>query len=1389
MKATYSLTLEALEHLAGAICPPRALHRFSALACLLSAVSGPALADTEVNLDPIPGYYQEPGLSPNRDYTNQHAQETVDPFSGKLQLHYVDLMLPGNGGMDIKVQRSYSSGDGFLRDPSPYGVGWTMGYGRVLRKASYEICDMGHGSLVNPVLELPNGSRQILYVTQDTPQSQYYLSPSRWKAVCVPTGAGARLAVYSPDGTRYDMFYDGQTIGATPTEPGLRAYYPVQITDRNGNTLSLTHDRRGTTDAITSIVAPDGRQVTFTYTAAGILESVKDASGRKQFVYTTKPAPNVPPSYVFLTAVQRPDGNSWKYDYNEAFDNTPGAGSVRKLTYPGGGSLDYVYDKSIQFARNVAAGTVHVVKQKVDNRGNTWAYTYTPATTRIPPDTHSYPCPSANGWLDMTQVTGPEGTVLYCHVGFNSISTENGLGYAVGTLGTKMYSDSAGITGGFVYAESSGFEPDLISDRQSMIRKSDAVVIANKVYGVRYYWTQKTRDNQSYETSYSNYDDYGNARTVAELGTPTQPGGAKESRTTQLVYKVNTGKWILHQVQDETVTVNGESLGTTTRSIDGNGNQLSLAKQGVTTEWTYFASGDVQTKTDGRGYVAIYSNYKCGIPQSESHPINAKTVAAATEVATTVRVVDGECNITSVTDPENAKTTFTYDGLGRITNIKHPLASSSEVGIVWTASSRRITRGPSGSAARYVEQSNYDGYGRVTSYLQQDVRTSKTLLTVFVNDALGRHIYKSYPNAGIGTGVYYNVLGEPYLQGQGCPAPSGPASLACTAWTASTWSGHVNVETDEKGRRTVTTFRGFGDPGELEAISIQPPDPAANTTLVRNGMGQITQVTQGGVTRSFEYMPTTYFLGKATDPETGVTTYGRDEVGNMTSRKVGAAGGTIGYAYDGLNRVTEVKYPAGTPSVLKTYYKDDKPRSVINGTISGGAIASPITRREYEYDVNKNLKRETLTVAGAPTPFVIDRTYNNNDALDTVKYGADQTITYAPDAFGRPAKAAPFVTALQYNDANGQVSSIKYANGTTTTVSSDAARLWPVRVTHAQASYTDTLAGRAFINGFYSYDPAGNLELTGDPIDQSYARLLGYDSLDRLVSMQGPWGAGSAAYDATGNLLSQSFGGATVNYQYDNAKNLLKSTSGAKSYQYTYDNYGNVANNGVQSFTYNDASNLVCTKCGTAAEVSYVYDGTGLRVAETSASNGTTYYVYDGSGQLLWERSGQISKRYAYVAGRQVAVDQVAPAGTAGAGQAGGSTALKVTVTPSSTTAAIGADITYTVVVKNTGSQLAADVKIVDVLPQGISFVSASPGCNHASGVVTCAIGTVAAAGTVTLQIVGRTAAVLDAVNAVSVTSGTTNAAAPEDMVGIATVSVQKRTLSPQLLLLLLNAL
>lgn len=70
-----------------------------------------------------------------------------------------------------------------------------------------------------------------------------------------------------------------------------------------------------------------------------------------------------------------------------------------------------------------------------------------------------------------------------------------------------------------------------------------------------------------------------------------------------------------------------------------------------------------------------------------------------------------------------------------------------------------------------------------------------------------------------------------------------------------------------------------------------------------------------------------------------------------------------------------------------------------------------------------------------------------------------------------------------------------------------------------------------------------------------------------------------------------------------------------------------------------------------------------------------------------------------------------------------------------------GNNVTYTITVSNTaaGAADATGVTVVDTLPSQVDFVSASSGCTHAGGKVTCDLGTVAANTSESVNVVVKT--------------------------------------------------
>ena len=95
-----SVTEMSQRHLSRGYYTPRAGRILSVLAAVLG-LAVPATAANEV--------FDARGFAPNRDYFSQLPYEHIDPLTGNLLLTFTDLVLPGNAGFDLKIQRTYNS--------------------------------------------------------------------------------------------------------------------------------------------------------------------------------------------------------------------------------------------------------------------------------------------------------------------------------------------------------------------------------------------------------------------------------------------------------------------------------------------------------------------------------------------------------------------------------------------------------------------------------------------------------------------------------------------------------------------------------------------------------------------------------------------------------------------------------------------------------------------------------------------------------------------------------------------------------------------------------------------------------------------------------------------------------------------------------------------------------------------------------------------------------------------------------------------------------------------------------------------------------------------------------------------------------------------------------
>lgn len=1112
----------------------------------------------------MPDYYQEPGLDPYRSFLVSNDVEFIDPFSGALQLHHVDLSLPGNGGFDLQILRSYNSLRGRAHSSYLGGHGWEIHFGRILQD-NINLCYNSNtlSTIDNPVLELPDGSHQMLGFTGTSAPKM--LSRNWWRVDCMTGG----YKVYSPDGRIYEMtrmFNLGDSLNPK------YAWHTTKITDRNGNSASISYNDIGNVPEVSSITTSDGRTVSFTYstftrTYGGNLTytwrhlaSISSAGQVYQYSYEYAPANQSGPIVIYglLSTVQRPDGTTWNYSYNipppGQTSSTPGEFPITRVTNPTLGITNYEYAE-IRF--EPYADPNYVVAEKTVSGGGTWSFSYEPGSSTT---------------YDKTTVASPSGVIQYEHIGHKY--AVSGTVWTIGLLVSKT-----------------------IGGEQTETYDWGKVKVSNERYGRFSYLANIfdhdgmhapvlvgrniTRNGAVHTTAYSSFDSYGNPGTVTESG----PSG---SRTSSLTYYINTNRWIVKQPQNESRP--GSSI---SRSFNANGNLTSETVDGVTAQFTYDAQGNIASITHPRSLTHQYQNYFRGIPRKEIQP----------EGITITRTVSNAGNVLTEVNGEGKKTTYTYDNMNRVKSIKPPTGNTTT--FTYTAVKRTLKRG------NFTEVTDYDGFARPIAVTRGGVKTT------FQYDALGRKTFESNPGATIGTTYVYDILDRPTRITH---ADAGFRTIAYGYTTAAPlYSAATETVTDERGKVTTYQYRAFGSPESRELMRIVAPIAASNVDIARNTKGLPTSITQAGLTRTYGYN-SNYYLTSVNEPEVGTTTYGRDIAGNMTSRKVGASG-TTNYTYDNQNRLKTITYPgSGSADVTYTYNKIHK---VLSATSTGG-------NRSATYNANGNMLTQSLAIDGHT--LTASYAYNNNDALTSVTYPqSGLVVSYAPDALGRPTQASGFVSAVTYWPSN-QIRKITYANGTSTEYGQNA-RLWP------SFFKTDKTGGATYLNNVYTYDKAGNITQISDTIDASYNRTLGYDNLDRLTSISGPWGTGMIAYNGAGNITSQVLGSWNLYYTYG-SNNRLDSVSGNRVATYAYDAYGNITSGGGNTYTYDDVPNLRCVNCADPAnKVEYTYDGLNHR-SSVLKGGVKTYEMYGVDGNPLVEFSpGQQNwlVEYIYVGSRRIA--------------------------------------------------------------------------------------------------------------------------------------------------------
>nr|WP_321349312.1 RHS repeat-associated core domain-containing protein [uncultured Methanoregula sp.] len=389
-------------------------------------------------------------------------------------------------------------------------------------------------------------------------------------------------------------------------------------------------------------------------------------------------------------------------------------------------------------------------------------------------------------------------------------------------------------------------------------------------------------------------------------------------------------------------------------------------------------------------------------------------------------------------------------------------------------------------------------------------------------------------------------------------------------------------------------------------VLYQTPDALGRVSTARNGatglllqyaydnLDRVTQVLFPDMT-TFQMNYACCGLESATDRLGRTTVYGHDALGRV-NQVTDALSRAVNFEYNGGNQITKLTTHVGTTAREKRFQYESE-----HGTSRLKHILSPLNKPlDFTYTFRGNLQTMVNTYG------TVQYGYDNLQRLTSATFpNGGITVSYW-DVLGNVNTAARTTT-------DGQNCSYTYDQY-------DALN----RVTHLNAS----LAVPGFANVSYGlgyvYDAAGNVTqrtLTG--LANTITATYGYDTMDRLTSVSESAGGALTAtagyqYDSAGRLLLTGYGnGDQVERLYDAESRLRNLTvrNGAtpvKTLVYVPDAMGN-----LQAIT------------ADGAQTAYAYDAGYQLIREVLPNGGdVNEWDYDSAGNLVTARRPGVSTGY-----------------------------------------------------------------------------------------------------------------------------------------------------------------
>ena len=602
--------------------------------------------------------------------------------------------------------------------------------------------------------------------------------------------------------------------------------------------------------------------------------------------------------------------------------------------------------------------------------------------------------------------------------------------------------------------------------------------------------------------------------------------------------------------------------------------------------YTSGSMGDIK-RIDYRskpGY-ELFENYKRGIAQLVTVP--QRYEADADSMSYTV---NDEGWITSDTDFNGAETRYSYDDIGRLTAINYVDQKWKDVAISYVNISGNLissTNTMTKKYGAYTETTTYDELGRVK--MIKTVPTSgQTTYKKFMYDINGKLKFESFPSASSnptnGMTYTYDALGRLKQQEN------------LETGTIRTWdyvAQNKIVYTDGRDNPTTTQYLRNGNDIYGAVKSIAAPE-SSTTTIDYDELMNPTTISQNGQTQTNIY-----------DNYARLVSIVRSDVGTTT----------FGYFTDSRLLASETKGEGTTP-VIYTYDNrgDLKKKNIEGGNTLLEQTLDPVgnietmsstgTKWSYLYNDRNLLEEETLEVDGQR--YTLDWEYDVYGYISSVEYPNGEVVDFAPNGLGQAVQAGTYATNATYYPS-GSLKDFTYGNGISRNIGVNAMGMITSIEDDSEVSV---------VSQHYVYDLEHNLEDMEDRVESTYGlSSLQYDGLNRLTGGYVNQEILDIGYNANNDITYKTVGDSVTDYTYDAATGLLSSTGGAVNRTFDYDVRGNVIDNGIKLFTFNEDNQMI-----EGAGITFTYDGFGNRVMK---QNGTDkeYFMYSRNGRLMYKAS------------------------------------------------------------------------------------------------------------------------------------------------------------------------